>query len=565
MQLVGYSNTAAKKYYGDDALILEWRSTALFGDGKTNFDQPLPSEGLVIYRILDGGPSPANSGYYHGNQELNNIAIQDATPPLPPYASLNDFTVVRQSSISPTSPPTFGPASGVYRFLASEVQSWKNAGDTASLDIQLSAGAGTKTVYAKFMDLSGNIVGTSSFQVTLAPPTSVCVPTAPRVTVTPSTTAAVAPGSMVSYTVAVTNTDSAACNSATFSLASSAPSGWTSSFTAPSLAVAPGATESTTLRVTSPTTASSGTYSFEARALEAGVTVHDASAAGAYSVASATATAPGAPRSLAGSVSGNTATLSWQPPSTGGAPATYLLDVGTRSGASDVANGYNVGNVLSATGTLQRGTYYSRVRAANAVGTSVNSNEARFVIGRRLRTPSGFTVAWSGTTATLSWTAAAADSAADRPTNYVLEAGTAPGASNVARVNVGNTTVYRVQITSGTYYVRLRAQNAEGESDPTEDIEVRTPGAPQAPTALADYGSNATVDLRWRASAGGYPATGYLIEAGSAPGLADLASIQVGNVTRFRTIAPPGVYYVRVRGLNARGPSPPSNEFVVRR
>jgi chitodextrinase len=167
MQLVGYNNTATKKYYGDDFLILEWRSKAPFSDGKINFDEPLPSEGLVIYRALDGGPSPANSSYYHGNHEQNNIAIQDATPPLPPYASLNDYTVVRQSSISTTSPATFGPASGVYRYLASEVQSWKNAGDTANLDIQLSAGAGTKTVYAKFMDLSGNIVGISSFEVTL--------------------------------------------------------------------------------------------------------------------------------------------------------------------------------------------------------------------------------------------------------------------------------------------------------------------------------------------------------------------------------------------------------------
>ena len=167
MQLVGYNNTATNKYYGDDFLILEWRSNAPFSDGKINFDEPLSSEGLVIYRALDGGPSPANSSYYHGNHQQNNIAIQDATPPLPPYASLNDYTVVRQSSISTTSPATFGPASGVYRYLASEVQSWKNAGDTANLDIQLSAGAGTKTVYAKFMDLSGNIVGTSSFEVTL--------------------------------------------------------------------------------------------------------------------------------------------------------------------------------------------------------------------------------------------------------------------------------------------------------------------------------------------------------------------------------------------------------------
>ena len=178
MQLVGYNGTDTRDYYGDDFLILEWRSRAPFSDGKTNFDEPLPSEGLVIYRVLDGGPSPSNSGYYHGNQERNSIAIQDATPPPPPYVSLNDYTVVRQSSISTASPATFGPASGVYRYLASEVLNWKGAGETATMDIQLSAGAGAKTVYAKFMDLSGNVVGTSSFEITLNE-TDTTPPTAP--------------------------------------------------------------------------------------------------------------------------------------------------------------------------------------------------------------------------------------------------------------------------------------------------------------------------------------------------------------------------------------------------
>jgi len=565
MQLVGYNNSPTRKYYGDDFLILEWRGTTPFAGGKTNFDQPLPSDGLVIYRVLDGGPSPSNSTYYHGNQDLNTIAIEDATPPLPPYASLNDYAVVRQNSISTTSPATFGPASGVYRYLASEVTSWKNAGDTANLDIQLSAGAGTKTVYAKFMDLNGNIVGTSSFQVTLAASGGTCAPAAPRVTVTPSTTAAVAPGTAVNYTVGMTNNDSSTCNSSTFTLGGSFPSGWTAAYTVPSLSLLPGATSSTTLRLTSPTTASAGAYSFQARGSDSSVTVHDGSAPGSYSVSSTTATTPGAPRSAAASVSGNTATISWQAPSTGSLPANYLLYVGTRSGGSDVANAYNVGNVLSAAGDLQKGTYYARVRAANSIGTSSDSNEVRFSIGRRLKTPTAFSVSWSGTTATLSWTVAAADSPQDTPTSYMLEAGTTPGASNVARVNVGNRTVFRVEITSGRYYVRVKAENAFGESEPTEDIEVRTPGTPQEPTALSVGGLGATVDLRWTASAGGYAPTGYIIEAGSAPGLADLATLQVGNVTRFTTTAPPGVYYVRIRAVNARGTSLPSNEVVVRR
>jgi hypothetical protein len=405
----------------------------------------------------------------------------------------------------------------------------------------------------------------AAVSVTLNPPASTCVAAAPGLTVTPSTTSAVAPGTAVSYTVAVTNNDPATCNSKIFSLAASIPSGWVASLVASSLALAPGATGSTTLSLASPATAPGGIYSFQVRGSDPTVTVHDTSASGTYSVASTTTAPPSAPRSMAASVSANTATLNWQPPSAGSMPSTYLLYVGTRSGASDVANGYNVGNVLSASGDLPKGTYYARVRAANSAGTSSNSNEVRFSIGRKLRTPSGFTVTWTGTTATLSWVAPAADSADDAPTSYVLEAGTTPGASNVARVNVGNRTSFRVEITSGRYYARVKAQNAFGESEPTEDIEIRTPGTPQEPTALAAGGLGATVDLRWTASAGGYAAAGYIVEAGSAPGLADLAVLTVGDVTRFTTTAPPGVYYVRVRAFNARGTSLPSNEVVVRR
>jgi hypothetical protein len=276
-------------------------------------------------------------------------------------------------------------------------------------------------------------------------------------------------------------------------------------------------------------------------------------------------TAPGDPRSMAASVSGSRVTLTWQAPTTGGAPTHYLLYVGTRSGYSNVVSAYNVGNVLRVSGDLPRGTYYARVRAANNAGTSLNSNEARFSIGRKLRSPSGFTVTWSGTTATMSWVAPSADSAEDVPTNYVIQAGTTPGASDVAQLSVGNTTRFTTDVPSGNYYVRVIAQNALGESDPSNEIEVRAPGAPQAPTSLMSVSPNGIVDLRWTASAGGYAATGYVIEAGSAPGRADLATLNVGNVTSFQTTAPPGVYYVRVRAINARGMSLPSNEVIVRR
>jgi hypothetical protein len=292
-------------------------------------------------------------------------------------------------------------------------------------------------------------------------------------------------------------------------------------------------------------------------------------AAGQTATASATVTAtsplPGTPTSMAASVVGTRATLSWRPPTTGAAPSTYVVDVGTTSGGSDIARSIDVGNVLSVAGDLGRGTYYARVRAANGAGVSPSSSEVRFSVGRKLRTPSSLAVNWTGTTATLSWTPPSADGVDEAATSYVIEAGTSPGSSNVGTLNVGNTTSFRADVASGTYYVRVRALNDVGESDPSDDVEVRAPGAPHAPTELVSNGSSGEVNLSWSGPRGGPAPAGFVIEAGSAPGLTDLASLSVGNVTSFTTTAPPGVYYVRVRAVNDRGTSGPTNEVVVQR
>ena len=71
--------------------------------------------------------------------------------------------------------------------------------------------------------------------------------------------------------------------------------------------------------------------------------------------------------------------------------------------------------------------------------------------------------------------------------------------------------------------------------------------------------------LRWTAPAG-TPPDGYVLEAGSATGLADLVSVRLGSQTSYAAAAPPpGTYYVRVRAVNGRGAGEPSNEVVIRR
>ncbi len=274
--------------------------------------------------------------------------------------------------------------------------------------------------------------------------------------------------------------------------------------------------------------------------------------------------APAAPTNMASSVSGTRVSFSWARPAAGAAPDRYLIDVGIQGSTQMLVSGYSVGNVLAVAADLPKGSYTTRVRAANAAGVSGYSNLVSFRVGRKLASPGSFTVRWSGTTAVLSWTAPVADGPVeDVPTSYVLEAGTAPGASNVAQVNLGNVTRFSAPIPSGTYYVRVRAANAYGDSDPTPDIALVAPGAPAAPTTLVASRSNGIVNLRWNAPTGPAP-TGYILEAGSAPGLSDIVVAPLGPATTFSAPAPAGTYYLRVRAVNGSGAGLPSNEFVLR-
>jgi len=72
--------------------------------------------------------------------------------------------------------------------------------------------------------------------------------------------------------------------------------------------------------------------------------------------------------------------------------------------------------------------------------------------------------------------------------------------------------------------------------------------------------SGNTVTLSWPPSAG---ATGYVIEAGSATGQANLATLPVGTNRLDVGGVPSGNYHVRVRATNACGVGAASEEVVV--
>jgi hypothetical protein len=179
--------------------------------------------------------------------------------------------------------------------------------------------------------------------------------------------------------------------------------------------------------------------------------------------------------------------------------------------------------------------------------------------------PSGLSATAVANFVTLSWRAPSVGT----PSSYIIEAGSVPGAANLANVATGTTaTVFNASgVGAGIYYVRVKAANAAGVSAASNESTLVVGGscssAPAAPTGLAASTTGSTVRLAWQ-PAGGNPTT-YIVEAGSAPGLANLANSDLGGPTPAYTATGVGrgIYYVRMRARNACGVGPVSNEIVV--
>ena len=103
---------------------------------------------------------------------------------------------------------------------------------------------------------------------------------------------------------------------------------------------------------------------------------------------------PGAPVGLDFTVLGGNVALRWSPPTTGGAPTNYRVDVGSDRGLSNLVQ-INVGNVTGYLATAPAGVFFVRVVATNAWGESPPSNEVVIVAGPALGT--------GAFSATLSW------------------------------------------------------------------------------------------------------------------------------------------------------------------
>lgn len=272
-----------------------------------------------------------------------------------------------------------------------------------------------------------------------------------------------------------------------------------------------------------------------------------------------------APTSLRGTTVDNSATLTWDAPSTPPANG-YVVDVAAETGSPTPVSLPTGSQATSVSAVAGNGTYFVRVRAANApVGpASGPTNEIALVVGCSAppsTPPLNVAAQVSGNAVSVTWSAPRFTSAS----GHVLEAGSSAGASDLipslalplSQTSIGGA------VPAGRYFARLRASNACGASAATNDIFFTVGAAeaiPAPPTGLSVNVSGQTVSVQWNPSAG---ATGYILEAGLAPGLSDVARLALAATSVTAPDIPNRIYFLRVRAANAAGLSAPSSDFVV--
>lgn len=263
------------------------------------------------------------------------------------------------------------------------------------------------------------------------------------------------------------------------------------------------------------------------------------------------------PANLQASMSGAALSLQWTlPPS---ARRTALrLEFGSSEGR---ANLYSVdlqpGETSFAAAGVPPGGYVARLRSLDGAVAGPPSDDVSFAVGRPAA-PLSATVGVEQSLLTFAWRPPSSGA----PQSYRLDVGSAPGLSNLASVPIsGQATSFQVNAPLSRYWTRLYAVNGSTASSPTPDLLVMAspadvyqcgvvpPSEPQAVTASVT-GGIATVT--WQPPTYGVSVS-YRLLAGSAPGLRDLATLDLGTATSFAAPVPPGRYYLAVQSLDACG------------
>ena len=265
---------------------------------------------------------------------------------------------------------------------------------------------------------------------------------------------------------------------------------------------------------------------------------------------------PPAPTGLSAAAGNSTVSLSW----TGSSGATsYNVYRGTSSGGESgtpIATGLT-GTSYTDSSVTNGSTYFYKVAAVNAAGTSGQSNEASATPEPSIPPAPATLLATPGNaTVTLNWTASSG------ATSYSVFRGTSSGGEGSTAIGTSTGTSYTdSSVTNGTtYFYTVKAVNTAGTSGSSiEASATPSAGAPPAPTNLAATGGNATVSLTWSTSSG---ATSYSVFRGTSSGGEGSTAIGTSTGASYtdNSVTNGTKYYYTVKAVSSGGTSGASNE-----
>ena len=272
-------------------------------------------------------------------------------------------------------------------------------------------------------------------------------------------------------------------------------------------------------------------------------------------------TIPDGPTGLMATPGDKQVALAWSAVS--GTGITYNVYRGT-SANGEAAGAIATGLVTPAfvnTGLINGTTYFYRVAAVSANGTSGKSNEAsaKPVAPPPPAAPTGLAAVAGDRQVTLSW------NALPGAASYSVYRGTSANGEASGPVMTGLTlmTWTNTGLTNGkTYFFKIAAVNANGTSDKSNEASAKpvAPPPPPAPTGLAAAAGDKQVVLTWGASDG---AASYNVYRGTVASKEASTPVITGLMTPTWTnseLANGTTYFFKVAAVSANGTSDRSNE-----
>jgi fibronectin type 3 domain-containing protein len=281
--------------------------------------------------------------------------------------------------------------------------------------------------------------------------------------------------------------------------------------------------------------------------------------------ASATTTAgpPNAPSNLTAAASGSSViNLSWTDNSADETSFVVERSLTSNSGFTTIATLAANTTTYVNSGLTGSTTYYYRVQATNAAGSSAWSNTASATTtGVLPNAPSNLTATAAGSSViNLAWT----DNSTDE-TSFVLQRSLSEGSgfTTIATLPANTTTYVNSGLTgSTTYYYRVQAANAAGSSAWSNTANATTTGGlPAAPSNLvAKSGSCRAINLTWVDNSTNETSFQISRSLSSNGTYTNIATLPANTTAYTNTGLSLGKkYYYKVRSVNSTGTSGWSN------